>query len=194
MILAALERGTGRAVAFGVPRNLVNVPLGGARREELPHYDDLLNSLYRFATEQRPELFPGGEIRARRRSSRRSPTCSGCASTTTPWSTSTASATWWTRSAASRFACASASSTRSPGRHGARRSPASTCTRADVPFQRPHRARVRALAQGVGRLHADAPPAVLPDGHGDSSTWSACCATSGRCLHRGIERANRYPA
>jgi LCP family protein required for cell wall assembly len=60
MIVAALERGTGRAVAFGVPRNLVNVPLTGRAGRELGRYPDLLNSLYRFAREERAELFPGG--------------------------------------------------------------------------------------------------------------------------------------
>ena len=29
MIVAAIQRGTGRAVAFGVPRNLVDLRLGG---------------------------------------------------------------------------------------------------------------------------------------------------------------------
>ena len=60
MILAALERGTGRAVAFGIPRNLVHVPLAGEAGRTLRRYEDLLNSLYRFAAEERPELFPGG--------------------------------------------------------------------------------------------------------------------------------------
>ena len=60
MILAGLERGTGSAVAFGIPRNLVNVPLGGHAGEELRRFPDLLNALYRFANEERPDLFPGG--------------------------------------------------------------------------------------------------------------------------------------
>jgi LCP family protein required for cell wall assembly len=60
MILAALERGTGRAVAFGVPRNLVEVPLARPAAAELRRFPDPLNALYRFATEERPDLFPGG--------------------------------------------------------------------------------------------------------------------------------------
>ena len=60
MILVGLERGTGRAVAFGIPRNLVNVRLVGRAGDELRRYPDLLNALYRFANEERPDLFPGG--------------------------------------------------------------------------------------------------------------------------------------
>jgi LCP family protein required for cell wall assembly len=60
MIVAALQRGTGRAVVFGVPRNYVEVPLTGEARTSLPRFHDLLNALYQFAHE-RPGLFPGGE-------------------------------------------------------------------------------------------------------------------------------------
>ena len=60
MILVGLERDTGRAVAFGIPRNLVNVRLVGRAGEELRRFPDLLNALYRFANEERPDLFPGG--------------------------------------------------------------------------------------------------------------------------------------
>jgi LCP family protein required for cell wall assembly len=60
MIVAALQRGTGRAVAFGVPRNYVEVPLTGTARESLPRFHELLNGLYQFAHE-RPQLFPGGQ-------------------------------------------------------------------------------------------------------------------------------------
>jgi LCP family protein required for cell wall assembly len=60
MILAALERDTGRAVAFGVPRNIVGVPLAKPAAEQLKRFPRPLNALYRFATEERPELFPGG--------------------------------------------------------------------------------------------------------------------------------------
>ena len=60
MILAGLERGTGSAVAFGIPRNLVDVRLGGRAGDELHRFRDPLNALYRFANEKRPDLFPGG--------------------------------------------------------------------------------------------------------------------------------------
>jgi LCP family protein required for cell wall assembly len=54
MIVAAIQRDTGRAVLFGVPRNLVGVPLSARWR-----YHEPLNWLYRFA-HVRPELFRGG--------------------------------------------------------------------------------------------------------------------------------------
>lgn len=59
MILVALERGTGRAAAFGLPRNLVDVPVGGTARRSLERFRQPLNALYSFAR-TRPELFPGG--------------------------------------------------------------------------------------------------------------------------------------
>jgi LCP family protein required for cell wall assembly len=58
IILVALQRGTGRAVAFGVPRNLVEVPLGGVARRSLERFHEPLNALYQFGR-LRPELFPG---------------------------------------------------------------------------------------------------------------------------------------
>jgi LCP family protein required for cell wall assembly len=59
MIVVALQRGTGRAVAFGVPRNYVEVPLTGVAARTVPRFHELLNGLYEFA-QTRPELFPGG--------------------------------------------------------------------------------------------------------------------------------------
>ena len=59
MIVVALERATGRAAAFGVPRNLVEVPLGGVAGRALRRFHQPLNALYSFAR-TRPELFPGG--------------------------------------------------------------------------------------------------------------------------------------
>ena len=59
MVVAALQRDTGRAVLLGVPRNLVEVPFGGVAGEKLPRFREPLNALYSFAR-TRPELFPGG--------------------------------------------------------------------------------------------------------------------------------------
>jgi LCP family protein required for cell wall assembly len=59
MIVVALQRGTGRAVAFGIPRNLVDVSLGHVASPEGQRFREPLNALYAFAKAQ-PELFPGG--------------------------------------------------------------------------------------------------------------------------------------
>jgi LCP family protein required for cell wall assembly len=59
MIVVALQRGTGRAAAFGIPRNLVDVPLGGVAGRSLNRFAEPLNGLYGFARTKR-ELFPGG--------------------------------------------------------------------------------------------------------------------------------------
>jgi LCP family protein required for cell wall assembly len=59
MILVAIQHGTGRAAAFGIPRNLALVPLGGVAGREVPRFPESLNALYGFAR-TRPELFPGG--------------------------------------------------------------------------------------------------------------------------------------
>ena len=56
IILAAIQHGTGRAAAFGIPRNLAQVPLGGKQKP----FKDALNGLYGFAR-SKPELFPGGD-------------------------------------------------------------------------------------------------------------------------------------
>src|SRR4051794_2031315 len=53
IIVVALEHGTRRAVAFGIPRNLVDFRVGG----RLPVFHDLINALYSYARAQ-PELFP----------------------------------------------------------------------------------------------------------------------------------------
>jgi LCP family protein required for cell wall assembly len=60
MVVAALQRDTGRAVLLGIPRNLVEVPLGGIAGRTMPRFKDPLNALYSFAR-MRPELFPGGQ-------------------------------------------------------------------------------------------------------------------------------------
>src|SRR5580765_4044555 len=53
IILVALEHGTRRAAAFGIPRNLVNLRVGG----RLPVFRDPINGLYSYARTQ-PDLFP----------------------------------------------------------------------------------------------------------------------------------------
>ena len=53
IIVVALEHGTRRAVAFGIPRNLVDFRVGG----RLPVFHDLINALYSYARAQ-PDLFP----------------------------------------------------------------------------------------------------------------------------------------
>jgi len=55
IILVAVQHGTGRAAAFGIPRNFAQVPVSG----RLKRFNEPLNGLYGFARE-RPELFPGG--------------------------------------------------------------------------------------------------------------------------------------
>lgn len=54
MIVAAIQRDTGRAVLFGVPRNLVGLDTGVGIR-----FDRMLNALYQFGN-WHPERFPGG--------------------------------------------------------------------------------------------------------------------------------------
>ena len=55
MIVAAIQRETGRAVLFGIPRNFVGVSLGPRGR-----FNGLLNALYQYGN-ARPSLFPGGK-------------------------------------------------------------------------------------------------------------------------------------
>jgi LCP family protein required for cell wall assembly len=59
MIVAALQRGTRRAVAFGIPRNLVEVSLGRDASGRVRRFHEPLNGLYAFGR-TRPERFPGG--------------------------------------------------------------------------------------------------------------------------------------
>ena len=70
IILAAVQHGTGRAAAFGIPRNLAQVPLGKKGRPS----KEPLNHIYGL---------DGGGEEARPRRSRRSRTCSRFGSTTT---------------------------------------------------------------------------------------------------------------
>jgi LCP family protein required for cell wall assembly len=60
MIVAAIQRSTGRAVAFGVPRNYVGVPLGGVAGRSIKRFWQPLNALYSFGNAH-PALFPGGD-------------------------------------------------------------------------------------------------------------------------------------
>jgi polyisoprenyl-teichoic acid--peptidoglycan teichoic acid transferase len=62
MVILSVEVRTGRAALFGVPRNLVNVPLpdGPAQHFTCGCYPDLLNSIFRYAVEH-PEIFPGSK-------------------------------------------------------------------------------------------------------------------------------------
>ena len=53
MILAAIQHGTGHAVAFGIPRNLVEVPLGGALPGKPKRFEQPLNALYGYARASR---------------------------------------------------------------------------------------------------------------------------------------------
>jgi LCP family protein required for cell wall assembly len=59
MVVAALQRGTGRAVALGVPRNFVEVSVLGIADPPLRRFGQPLNALYAFARTN-PELFPTG--------------------------------------------------------------------------------------------------------------------------------------
>ena len=60
MIILSVEVSTGRAALFGVPRNLINVPLpdGPAEAFGCGCFPDLLTGLWRYAAEH-PETFPG---------------------------------------------------------------------------------------------------------------------------------------
>jgi polyisoprenyl-teichoic acid--peptidoglycan teichoic acid transferase len=63
MIVLSVNVATGKAAMFGIPRNLINVPLAAedskaAKQWSGGLYPDLLNSLYVYAY-QHPDLFPG---------------------------------------------------------------------------------------------------------------------------------------
>ncbi len=61
MILLSVDEATGRAALFGIPRNLLNVPVApeDAKLFKDGRYPDLLNSLWVYAY-QRPGEFPDG--------------------------------------------------------------------------------------------------------------------------------------
>jgi LCP family protein required for cell wall assembly len=60
MVMLSVDVTTGNAALFGVPRNIVNVPLAAEDAGIFPNdrYPDLLNSLYVYAV-QHPKQFPG---------------------------------------------------------------------------------------------------------------------------------------
>jgi LCP family protein required for cell wall assembly len=60
MVILSVEVRTGRAALFGVPRNLIDVPLpdGPADHFDCRCYPDLLNSIFTYAVAH-PEIFPG---------------------------------------------------------------------------------------------------------------------------------------
>ncbi len=62
MIVLSVDVESARAVMFGIPRNLINVPLPPESAKAFRNglYPDLLNSLYVYATGH-PRYFPGGD-------------------------------------------------------------------------------------------------------------------------------------
>jgi LCP family protein required for cell wall assembly len=62
MILASVDIASGKAKLFGIPRNLINVPLpaSAAGAFRCGCFPDLLNALYVYASHH-PELFPGND-------------------------------------------------------------------------------------------------------------------------------------
>lgn len=62
MIVLSVDVATARAVLFGIPRNIINVPLPPESADAFPNgrYPGLLNSLYVYALGH-PRNFPGGE-------------------------------------------------------------------------------------------------------------------------------------
>jgi LCP family protein required for cell wall assembly len=63
MVILSIEVSTGRAALFGIPRNLINVPLpdGPADAFACRCFPDLLNGLFRYAVEH-PDIFPGTDV------------------------------------------------------------------------------------------------------------------------------------
>jgi LCP family protein required for cell wall assembly len=64
MMVLSVDVGTGRAALFGVPRNMVNVPLAPESAGAFPCrcFPNLLNGLYVYAMGH-PNQFPGGDAR-----------------------------------------------------------------------------------------------------------------------------------
>lgn len=59
MIVVSIQAGTGRAVAFGIPRNLERVRLPGEAGRVYGRFDGILNALYQFG-QAHPDYFRGG--------------------------------------------------------------------------------------------------------------------------------------
>jgi LCP family protein required for cell wall assembly len=59
LIVVSIQAGTGRSVAFSIPRNLQYAPLTGSAAREYGRFPDLINALYGFGRAHR-ELYPGG--------------------------------------------------------------------------------------------------------------------------------------
>ena len=64
MILLSVDLASGHAALFGIPRNVLNVPLPAESAGAFPngHFPQLLNALYVYALAH-PEQFPGGDAR-----------------------------------------------------------------------------------------------------------------------------------
>jgi len=65
MILLSVDMASSRAAMFGIPRNLMNVPLPDGAAAAFPEcgcFPDFLSGLWRFADEN-PQWFPGGDSR-----------------------------------------------------------------------------------------------------------------------------------
>jgi LCP family protein required for cell wall assembly len=67
MILLSVDAASGRAALFGIPRNLIGVPLAPESASAFPsgHFPRLLNALYVYAVGH-PNKFPGGQNRGYR--------------------------------------------------------------------------------------------------------------------------------
>jgi LCP family protein required for cell wall assembly len=61
MIVVSVSTDSGRAAAFGIPRNLTAVPLPPSARSELATFPEILNALWGYA-EANPGLFPGARF------------------------------------------------------------------------------------------------------------------------------------
>ena len=150
MMVASFEVATGKVSLFGLPRNLVQVPLpDGPAADyfgECRCFPRLLNELYAFAEDERPDLFPHSARPSIAAVAGAAESCSGCPSTTTPWSTCSGSWTWSTPSVGSRSTTSSRSTSRSTAwaaRAASRRSRSSRGASAE----RLHRPRLLPVAE-----------------------------------------------